>query len=601
MKGGDVKMKGRKGLGIFAIAVIIALSVILCVQSSASASQNFGWLEVVHYEPNGSITLRLVIENPLNQTIHIIEPVAIPVPWGTDLIYGNITYNTLYPTVCPNASEGDALTGGLGPFIEVEFDFDRFLEPGERAEELLKLKINDWKGHSPSGITKYTFPYQLWMQTEEDTFFHYPIVTIEGIITPTFCTKPGTFASYDKFGVVDLTPDIINNRYGIFPDVNLLQPGKSQNITVTIWSGNGTEVKNATVNLSGCGVFISDSTYPYEFKGVNPTSIGKIKITAQWVENNITMNAIDFVPVSPIPNEPSSFSAIHHSMPITEKTVNISANVTDSEGIDMVLVKYWEDSKPWKYYRRMKKGDNNVYSTSIYLPWQWDGETIKYQIVCIDTTGNITESKINQFTVTPYGVSLTVDKTKKSTTPNVNATYLITVENIGTRTDNYTLVIDNPMNASVAELNKKSVRLLPGANETVMLNVTDEKLGTYMVNVTAISEGDPNKFDHINTTTVVTTEVRYDFDTGGGGYPSIMGIHNGTITPSHNIIANRLYTYPCEGTGGHSEYVRIWNSSWSVSGTWEGYGGDWHNITFNETFILYEGKTYNYTIRTGSY
>jgi len=89
------------------------------------------------------------------------------------------------------------------------------------------------------------------------------------------------------------------------------------------------------------------------------TSIGKIKITAQWVENNTTMDAVDFVPVSPIPNEPSSFNAIHHSMPITEKTVNISANVTDPEGIDMVLVKYWKD-RPWRMYVSMEEEDNNT-------------------------------------------------------------------------------------------------------------------------------------------------------------------------------------------------------------------------------------------------
>ncbi|MEA2075841.1 MAG: NosD domain-containing protein, partial [Euryarchaeota archaeon] len=33
-------------------------------------------------------------------------------------------------------------------------------------------------------------------------------------------------------------------------------------------------------------------------------------------------------------------------------------------------------------------------------------------------------------------------------------------------------------------------------------------------------------------------------------YPSIMGNHTGTITPSCNINVSRLYTYPCSGTGG---------------------------------------------------
>jgi len=50
----------------------------------------------------------------------------------------------------------------------------------------------------------------------------------------------------------------------------------------------------------------------------------------------------------------------------------------------------------------------------------------------------------------------------------------------------------------------------------------------------------------------------WSFDTGTGTYPSIFGTHNGTITPSHDVLADKMYTYPCSGTGGHSEYVRIW-------------------------------------------
>ena len=94
------------------------------------------------------------------------------------------------------------------------------------------------------------------------------------------------------------------------------------------------------------------------------------------------------------------------------------------------------------------------------------------------------------------------------------------------------------------------------------------------------------------------------FDTGSplNPYSSIMGNHTGTIKPNHTVTATKLYTYPCVGTGGHTEYVKIWNSTgWNVTATWNGYTGDWHNISFNETFVLYENKTYNYTIRTGSY
>ena len=75
-----------------------------------------------------------------------------------------------------------------------------------------------------------------------------------------------------------------------------------------------------------------------------------------------------------------------------------------------------------------------------------------------------------------------------------------------------------------------------------------------------------------------------------------------TIKPSQTIVVSKLYTYPCAGTGGHSEYVEIWNNSgWSVSARWAGYGGDWHNISFGESFILQAGVEYNYTLITGSY
>ncbi|HUV02265.1 MAG TPA: C1 family peptidase [Desulfobacteria bacterium] len=94
------------------------------------------------------------------------------------------------------------------------------------------------------------------------------------------------------------------------------------------------------------------------------------------------------------------------------------------------------------------------------------------------------------------------------------------------------------------------------------------------------------------------------FDTGQKvtPYPSITGTHTGVIRPSKTLVVSKLYTYSCPGTGGHTEYARIWNSSWEgAEAHWEGYVEDWHNISFNKTFTLLEGETYNYTIRTGSY
>ena len=93
------------------------------------------------------------------------------------------------------------------------------------------------------------------------------------------------------------------------------------------------------------------------------------------------------------------------------------------------------------------------------------------------------------------------------------------------------------------------------------------------------------------------------FDTGKpiNPYPSIFGTHNGTLTPNQTISVHKLYTYPCKGTGGHTEYVKFWNLTWNVTANWNGYRGDWHNVSFNESFTLVNGETYNYTFRTGSY
>jgi len=65
---------------------------------------------------------------------------------------------------------------------------------------------------------------------------------------------------------------------------------------------------------------------------------------------------------------------------------------------------------------------------------------------------------------------------------------------------------------------------------------------------------------------------------------------------------NKLYTYPCPGTGGHTEYVRIYNESGTIAEAyWNGYQHDWHNITFDEPFTLFAKRTYLYEIITGSY
>jgi len=106
----------------------------------------------------------------------------------------------------------------------------------------------------------------------------------------------------------------------------------------------------------------------------------------------------------------------------------------------------------------------------------------------------------------------------------------------------------------------------------------------------------------INSTPDKPTEVPFDTYHSANPYPSIAGQHNGTITPSSNISVSKIFTYPCAGIGGHAEYAKIYNKSWSIETVpWTGYTSDWHNLTFNNSFTLYTNETYNYTICTGSY
>ena len=143
------------------------------------------------------------------------------------------------------------------------------------------------------------------------------------------------------------------------------------------------------------------------------------------------------------------------------------------------------------------------------------------------------------------------------------------------------------------------------ASETLRFEVTNSDGNQSKIVEQTVTEDeidDGGLFD-FNITLAPTALI---FDTGASAnpYPSIFGTHNGTITPDVNITVNRMYTYPCAGTGGHTEYVRIWNESYEEiegEGYWSGYQSDYHNITISPTITLVKNHEYNYTIRTGSY
>jgi hypothetical protein len=148
-------------------------------------------------------------------------------------------------------------------------------------------------------------------------------------------------------------------------------------------------------------------------------------------------------------------------------------------------------------------------------------------------------------------------------------------------------------------------------NASMVFNYTEDGCGAIKANTTTYKvvyfafgfEAINNSADRntVMSRVISWLSPNWSFDTGAGTYPSVFGAHNGTITPSHDVFADKMYTYPCSGTGGHSEYVRIWGNGIDANASWNGYTGDWHNISFSESFTLVKGETYNYTIRTGSY
>jgi len=111
----------------------------------------------------------------------------------------------------------------------------------------------------------------------------------------------------------------------------------------------------------------------------------------------------------------------------------------------------------------------------------------------------------------PYGVHLTADEEEKTTIINVNATYYLTVENIGTTGDSYELSVTST-DACFAELNKTFVSLGVGESEMVELKVASSSSGRYNTTVSATSA---HASDEITVTTMVSEIEKGDVNEDG--------------------------------------------------------------------------------------
>ncbi len=102
---------------------------------------------------------------------------------------------------------------------------------------------------------------------------------------------------------------------------------------------------------------------------------------------------------------------------------------------------------------------------------------------------------------------LTANTTSQITVLGCNATYLLTIENIGNEADTYNLTTTNIDDASVVVLNRSVITLDAGCSGNVTLNVTDDDIiGPYCVVVNATSQTNAEVTDEIEVLTAVVEE-----------------------------------------------------------------------------------------------
>ena len=104
------------------------------------------------------------------------------------------------------------------------------------------------------------------------------------------------------------------------------------------------------------------------------------------------------------------------------------------------------------------------------------------------------------------GDFVTVNTITQTTTVGDNASYQITIENIGDETDTFSLIAINADNASVVVLSQTEMLLDPGQSGNAILNVTDDLIaGPYCVLVNATSQT-TEMADEVETITAVVEE-----------------------------------------------------------------------------------------------
>ena len=191
-----------------------------------------------------------------------------------------------------------------------------------------------------------------------------------------------------------------------------------------------------------------------------------------------------------------------------------------------------------------------------------------------------TDNETATIIVLGYGVDLKVEGAEyaeKTVAPGENATYLLTVTNIGSAgtTDTYTLIVENPNGADFA-LNRTTIMdLASGDTADVLLNVSGTG-SEYVVNVTAASNTVPSVKDTVMTRTIVsamgsiTGKITYTCNETGIAGVTVNLTQDGGLADSEVTGVNGDYEFIDVTPGDYyvnASKSRFWDNSTEVTVT----------------------------------
>lgn len=166
------------------------------------------------------------------------------------------------------------------------------------------------------------------------------------------------------------------------------------------------------------------------------------------------------------------------------------------------------------------------------------------------------------------------------------------------------LTIQNGEGGLVKALAPENFSLEDDASLTTDFRWTPLNVSTGNYAAIATVSADGQMYGPVSRTFMVYESTGAIFDTGESAnpYPSIFGTHVGSLTPTQTLTISTLFAYPCDGTSGHVVSFELYEDGTRItSGTWDGYDGDWHNITLVPQVLLLQDQEYHYILKTGSY